>query len=106
MATFEGRFSEAAGLRIGIVVARFNDLVTAKLLSGCIDCLKRHGVDVSETSSQLDVAWVPGSFELPIVAQQMARSGQYQVLITLGACLLYTSPSPRDTERSRMPSSA
>ena len=69
MATFEGRFSDAAGLRVGIVVARFNDLVTAKLLSGCLDCLKRHGVDVSETSSQLDVAWVPGSFELPIVAQ-------------------------------------
>ena len=87
MATFEGRFSDAAGLRVGIVVARFNDLVTAKLLSGCLDCLKRHGVDVSETSPQLDVAWVPGSFELPIVAQQMARSGQYQVLITLGAVI-------------------
>ena len=95
MATFEGRFSDATGLRVGIVVARFNDLVTAKLLSGCLDCLKRHGVDVSETSPQLDVAWVPGSFELPIVAQQMARS-----------CLLYTSPSPRDATLSRMPSSA
>ena len=69
MATFEGCFSDAAGLRVGIVVARFNDLVTAKLLSGCLDCLKRHGVDVSESSSQLDVAWVPRSFELPIVAQ-------------------------------------
>ena len=92
MATFEGRFSDAAGLRVGIVVARFNDLVTAKLLSGCLDCLKRHGVDVSETSSQLDVAWVPGSFELPIVAQQMARSGQYQVLITLGAVIRGDTP--------------
>ena len=75
--------SDAAGLRVGIVVARFNDLVTAKLLSGCLDCLKRHGVDVPETSPQLDVAWVPGP-ELPIVAQQMARSGQYQVLIPGG----------------------
>ena len=92
MATFEGRFSDAGGLRVGIVVARFNDLVTAKLLSGCLDCLKRHGVDVSETSSQLDLAWVPGSFELPIVAQQMARSGQYQVLITLGAVIRGDTP--------------
>ena len=67
MATFEGCFSDASGLRIGIVVARFNDLVTAKLLSGCLDCLKRHGLDVSETSGQLDVAWVPGSFELSLI---------------------------------------
>ena len=92
MATFEGRFSDASGLRIGVIVARFNDLVTAKLLSGCLDCLKRHGIDVSDTSSQLDVAWVPGSFELPIVAQQMARSRQYQVLITLGAVIRGDTP--------------
>ena len=92
MATFEGRFSDASGLRIGVIVARFNDLVTAKLLSGCLDCLKRHGIDVSETSSQLDVAWVPGSFELPIVAQQLARSGRYQVLITLGAVIRGDTP--------------
>ena len=92
MATFEGRFSDAAGLRVGIVVARFNDLVTAKLLSGCLDCLKRHGVDVSETSSQLDVAWVPGSFERPILARQKGRSGQYQVLITLGAVIRGDTP--------------
>ena len=84
MATFEGRFSDAAGLRVGIVVARFNDLVTAKLLSGCLDCLKRHGVDVSETSSQLDMAWVPGSFELPIVAQQMAAASEQAVLDEIG----------------------
>ncbi|NDC15631.1 MAG: 6,7-dimethyl-8-ribityllumazine synthase, partial [Synechococcaceae bacterium WB9_2_170] len=60
MATFEGRFTDAASLRIGVVVARFNDLVTAKLLSGCLDCLSRHGIDTTESSSQLDVAWVPG----------------------------------------------
>ena len=60
MATFEGRFTDASGLRIAILVARFNDLVTAKLLSGCLDCLARHGVDTSATSAQLDVAWVPG----------------------------------------------
>ena len=62
MATFEGTFTDTAGLRIAVVVARFNDLVTAKLLSGCLDCLSRHGIDAGQDSSQLDVAWVPGSF--------------------------------------------
>ena len=73
MATFEGRFTDVQGLRIAVVVARFNDLVTAKLLSGCLDCLGRHGIDTSSDSNQLDTAWVPGSFELPLVAQQLAR---------------------------------
>ena len=92
MATFEGRFTDAQSLRIGVVVARFNDLVTSKLLSGCLDCLTRHGVDASVTSAQLDVAWVPGSFELPLVAQTMARSGRYDVLITLGAVIRGDTP--------------
>ena len=92
MATFEGRFTEAASLRIGVVVARFNDLVTAKLLSGCLDCLYRHGIDTGEASSQLDVAWVPGSFEIPLVAQRMAASGRYQVVITLGAVIRGDTP--------------
>ena len=92
MATFEGRFTEAASLRIGVVVARFNDLVTAKLLSGCLDCLSRHGIDTSEASSQLDVAWVPGSFEIPLVAQRMAASGRYQAVITLGAVIRGDTP--------------
>ena len=92
MATFEGRFTEAASLRVGVVVARFNDLVTAKLLSGCLDCLSRHGIDTGEASSQLDVAWVPGSFEIPLVAQCMAASGRYQVVITLGAVIRGDTP--------------
>jgi 6,7-dimethyl-8-ribityllumazine synthase len=92
VATFEGRFTEAAGLRIGVVVARFNDLVTTKLLSGCLDCLHRHGVDTSPESSQLDVAWVPGSFEIPLVAQRLAGSGRYQVVITLGAVIRGDTP--------------
>ena len=92
MATFEGRFTEAASLRVGVVVARFNDLVTAKLLSGCLDCLSRHGIDASDASSQLDVAWVPGSFEIPLVAQRMASSGRYQVVITLGAVIRGDTP--------------
>jgi len=92
VATFEGRFTEAASLQIGVVVARFNDLVTAKLLSGCLDCLSRHGIDTGEASSQLDVAWVPGSFEIPLVAQRMAASGRYQVVITLGAVIRGDTP--------------
>ena len=73
-------------------MARFNDLVTAKLLSGCLDCLSRHGIDTSEASSQLDVAWVPGCFEIPLVAQRLAASDQYQVVITLGAVIRGDTP--------------
>ncbi|AAQ00847.1 MULTISPECIES: 6,7-dimethyl-8-ribityllumazine synthase [Prochlorococcus] len=92
MVSIEGRFTEASSLKIGIVAARFNDLITSKLLSGCIDCLTRHGIDTSESSSQLDIAWVPGSFELPLVSQTMAKSGRYQVLITLGAVIRGDTP--------------
>jgi len=92
LASFEGRFTEAASLKVGVVVARFNDLVTAKLLSGCLDCLSRHGIDTSDASSQLDVAWVPGSFEIPLVAQRMAASGRYQAVITLGAVIRGDTP--------------
>ena len=92
MATFEGRFTDTADLRIAVVVARFNDLVTAKLLSGCLDCLSRHGIDTVETSSQLDVAWVPGSFEIPVIAKSLASSGHYHVVITLGAVIRGDTP--------------
>ena len=77
---------------MAVVVARFNDLVTAKLLTGCLDCLSRHGVDVSETSAQLDLAWVPGSFEIPLVAKRLATSGRYDVVITLGAVIRGDTP--------------
>ncbi len=92
MVTFEGRFTDASTLKVAIVVARFNDLITNKLLSGCLDCLSRHGIDTTEQSSQLDIAWVPGSFELPIVSQSLAKSGKYQVLITLGAVIRGDTP--------------
>ena len=92
MASFEGQFSGAASLHYAIVVARFNDLVTGRLLSGCLDCLSRHGIDTSAESSQLDVAWVPGSFEIPLVAQRLAASGRYQVVITLGAVIRGDTP--------------
>ena len=96
MAIFEGRFTDTGGLRIAVVVARFNDLVTGKLLSGCLDCLGRHGIDLGagdgSGSAQLDVAWVPGSFEIPLVAQRLAASGRYQVVITLGAVIRGDTP--------------
>jgi len=92
MSTFEGRFSNASDLRIAIVVARFNDLVTGKLLNGCLDCLNRHGIDTSDSSNQLDIAWVPGSFELPLVSNSLASSGRYDVVITLGAVIRGDTP--------------
>jgi 6,7-dimethyl-8-ribityllumazine synthase len=92
LTVFEGRFTNVTGLRIAVVVARFNDLVTSRLLSGCLDCLSRHGIDTGDSSSQLDVAWVPGSFEIPLVAQALAASGRYQVVITLGAVIRGDTP--------------
>ena len=92
MVSIEGRFTDSSNIKVAIVVARFNDLVTSKLLSGCLDCLSRHGIDISESSSQLDIAWVPGSFELPLVCQTLAKSGNYQVVITLGAVIRGDTP--------------
>ena len=92
MATIEGTFEQSASLRCAIVVARFNDLITNKLLSGCLDCLSRHGIDVSPSSNQLDIAWVPGSFELPIISQKLARTSKYDVVITLGAVIRGDTP--------------
>ncbi len=92
MTVFEGRFTDVGGLRIAVVVARFNDLVTSRLLSGCLDCLARHGIDIGDASDQLDVAWVPGSFEIPLVAQRLAASGRYQVVVTLGAVIRGDTP--------------
>tara|TARA_Y100001968_G_C19373575_1_gene726380 strand:+ start:964 stop:1440 length:477 start_codon:yes stop_codon:yes gene_type:complete len=92
MATLEGTFEESSALKVAVIIARFNDLITNKLLSGCLDCLSRHGINVSETSSQLDIAWVPGAFELPIVSQKLARNGNYDVIITLGAVIRGDTP--------------
>jgi len=92
MATIEGTFEKSSSLKVAIVVARFNDLITNKLLSGCLDCLSRNGIDVTETSNQLDIAWVPGSLELPIISQELARRGKYEVIITLGAVIRGDTP--------------
>ena len=87
MSIFEGSFTNASTLRVGIVIARFNDLITNKLLSGCLDCLKRHGLDTSEESKDIDIVWVPGSFELPIAAKRLLQKNNYDVIIALGAVI-------------------
>ena len=87
MAIFEGSFTNASTLKVGIVIARINDLITNKILSGCLDCLKRHGLDTSELSNQVDIVWVPGSFELPIAAKTLMKKKSYDVVIALGAVI-------------------
>jgi 6,7-dimethyl-8-ribityllumazine synthase len=82
MHTFEGNVV-AKDVKIGIVVARFNEFITSKLLGGAIDGLKRHDVE----EEQIDVAWVPGAFEIPLVASAMAKSGKYDAVICLGAVI-------------------
>jgi 6,7-dimethyl-8-ribityllumazine synthase len=92
MAVFEGSFTQTEPLRFGLVIGRFNDLVTNKLLEGCQDCLKRHGVDTNPHGSQVDYVWVPGSFEVPVVARQLALSGRYDAVICLGAVIRGQTP--------------
>lgn len=79
---------DAKGKRFAIVVSRFNDLVTTRLLGGTLDCLKRHGAD----DQNIEVAWVPGAFELPIVAQKLARTGRFDVVTCLGAIVRSDTP--------------
>lgn len=73
----------ASGLKIGIITGRFNEFIGSKLLSGAMDGLVRHGV----LEDDIDVAWVPGAFEIPMVAQKMAVSGKYDAVICLGAVI-------------------
>lgn len=92
MAVFEGNFAQTEALRFAIVIGRFNDLVTSKLVEGCQDCLKRHGVDVDPHGSQVDYVWVPGSFEVPLVARQLASTRRYDAIICLGAVIRGQTP--------------
>ena len=87
MTVFEGTFTNTSSARFAIVIGRFNDLVTEKLLGGCQDCLKRHGVNPDPNGTQVDYIWVPGSFELPMMARQMALTGRYDAIICLGAVI-------------------
>lgn len=70
-------------MKMGIVAARFNEFIVSKLVSGAEDALVRHGVDTDD----VDIAWVPGAFEIPLIAQKMAKSGKYDAVICLGAVI-------------------
>ena len=72
------------GMKIGIVAARFNEFIVSKLVGGAEDALRRHEVD---TENNVDLAWVPGAFEIPMTAQKMAESGKYDAIICLGAVI-------------------
>ena len=76
-------FITAKDMKVGIVVARFNEFITSKLLGGALDALHRH----EAKDEDIDVAWVPGAFEIPVVAKKMAESGKYDAVIALGAVI-------------------
>lgn len=82
MNVFEGKVI-SEGIKVGIVCARFNEFIVSKLLGGCEDTLVRHGVK----DEDIDVAWVPGAFEIPLIASKMAKSGKYDAVIALGAVI-------------------
>src|SRR4051794_12317957 len=85
--TIEGMLT-GRGRRFGIVAARFNEFITSKLLEGALDALRRHEAD----PDAIDVAWVPGSFEIPLAAKRMATSGRYDAVICLGAVIRGATP--------------
>ena len=87
MKTLEGKLT-AKNIKIAIVVARFNEFITSKLLSGCVDCLIRH----EAADEDLTVAWVPGAFEIPMAAKKLAESGKYDAVICLGAVIRGATP--------------
>jgi 6,7-dimethyl-8-ribityllumazine synthase len=82
MSVLEGKLV-AEGIKVGIVVGRFNEFIGSKLLSGAMDGLVRHGVKEED----VDVAWVPGAFEIPLICKKMAESGKYDAVIALGAVI-------------------
>jgi len=82
MNVFEGKLISKE-IKVGIICARFNEFITSKLLSGALDTLKRHDVE----DENIDIAWVPGAFEIPLIASKMANSGKYDAVICLGAVI-------------------
>lgn len=82
MKVFEGNVV-SENIRVGIVAARFNEFIVSKLVGGALDGLKRHGVQEQD----VDVAWVPGAFEIPLIAKKMANSGKYDAVICVGAVI-------------------
>jgi len=79
---FEGQLS-GNGLKFAIVISRFNEFITSKLLGGALDGLKRHGVNESD----IDIAWVPGAFEISLISKKLALTGKYNAIIALGAVI-------------------
>ncbi len=84
---YEGHL-QAQGLRIGIVIARFNEFITNRLLGGAVDALVRHGA----SDDAIEIAWVPGAFEIPLVAKRMSSSGRYDAIICLGCIIRGSTP--------------
>ncbi|AGA69380.1 6,7-dimethyl-8-ribityllumazine synthase [Desulfitobacterium dichloroeliminans LMG P-21439] len=87
MMTYEGKLV-VEGLKFGIVAARFNEFITNKLVGGALDGLKRHGA----AEEDIDIAWVPGAYEIPLVALKMAESKKYDAVICLGAVIRGATP--------------
>ena len=87
MKVLEGKLN-AKGLKFGIVVGRFNEFISSKLLGGALDALKRHDAE----DDNVEMAWAPGSFEIPLIAQKMAKSGKYDAVICLGAVIRGATP--------------
>lgn len=84
---YEGKLV-AQGLRFGVIVARFNEFITGKLLSGAMDALERHGAEKED----IEIAWVPGAYEIPLVAKKMALSNKYDAVICLGTVIRGSTP--------------
>ena len=87
MKKFEGKFN-GKGIKIGIVAGRFNEFITSKLVGGAVDVLKRNDV----IDEDIDIAWVPGAFEIPLITKKMAESKKYDAIITLGAVIKGSTP--------------
>ena len=87
MKIYNGNLISGEG-KYGIVISRFNEFIGSKLLSGAIDALERHGVD----ETNIEIAWVPGAFEIPLVAKKMAKTGRYDSVICLGAVIRGSTP--------------
>lgn len=79
----EGKLVAKEGMKVGIVASRFNEIIVNKLVGGAVDGLRRHGVD----EDNIATAWVPGAFEIPLIAQKMAASGKYDAVIAVGAVI-------------------
>jgi 6,7-dimethyl-8-ribityllumazine synthase len=87
MKVYEGKLT-AENLKVGIVIARFNEFIGSKLLDGALDCLKRHGA----SDDNIEISWVPGAFEIPLVAKKMAQTKKYNAVICLGAVIRGATP--------------